>query len=212
MDIIKVDDTNMPESISAAVRCLTEGGIVAFPTESSYGLGARFDDEAALLRLHEIKGRPGGKAMPLIVADEGALGLLTDDIRTIERALFERFWPGPLTVLFNAAPGLSEYITESGTVAVRMPGHPVAHALAAALGAPLTATSANPTGAEPALTARDVKQYFGDGVDVVLDGGPAPGGAPSTIVQAEGGKVRLIRSGSVGFDELEGFLRNGGFL
>lgn len=202
MKVITVDKGNMPASVARAVQCLRDGGIVAYPTESSYALGAAYDNTAALGRLFELKGRPQGKAMPLIIGDEASLRLVAQVPGLKERTLMERFWPGPLTILFRAKAGLSEYITYAGTVAVRAPGHPVAHAITSALCAPLTATSANPSGAAPANSAQAVTDYFKDNIDLVLDSGPAGGATASTIVEVTEDGVRLIREGAVSIDEI----------
>jgi len=197
MEIIEVAGEDYREALGAAVRVLGEGGIVAYPTETFYGLGARFDDEAALGRLFELKGRPAGKPLSLIVGAEASLSLVAAEVSGAARALMERYWPGPLTVLFKAREGLHEAIVLEGKVAVRVPGESFGLHLARALAFPITATSANPSGAAPPSRAEEVVRYFPEGIDLLVDAGPTKGGNPSTVVDASGGRIRLIRAGAI---------------
>ncbi|HCL81932.1 MAG TPA: threonylcarbamoyl-AMP synthase [Nitrospiraceae bacterium] len=188
--------------MNAAIAVLEKGGIVAYPTESFYGLGVKYDIEPALKRLYEIKQRPKEKAMPLIIGSVEQLPLLTDYISDSAKELMAKFWPGPLTVLFNARGGLSGYITSGNKTAVRIPGESFALELAKAAGFPITATSANISGMPPAACASTVTDYFADAVDLIIDGGGTKGGLPSTIIDSTGSAPRILRRGAVDADSL----------
>lgn len=194
MFVIKADEKG---SFLEILKILNQGGLIAYPTESSYALGARFDIEAALSKLYQIKGRPQGKAFPLIIPGPEILDSIASDISDSARKLMSKFWPGPLTLVVNARPGLSDYITEKGTVAVRVPGESFALSLVRESGFPITATSANPSGSPPACNIHTIQKYFGEHVDLIVDGGTSPGGPPSTIVDITGKETKILRTGAV---------------
>ena len=201
MRLIKSDTSG--QALSEAVRVLEEGGAVACATETYYGLCARYDDEAALDRLYALKGaRRAAKPFPLIIGSEEALGLLVSEITPLFAGLAKKFWPGPLTLVARARPGLSHRIAAGGKVALRMPGASFALELARACGMPLTATSANPSGEKPANSAAQVIEYFGGAVELAVDSGDSPGGPPSTIIDATGEIPVLLREGAIGFGEI----------
>jgi L-threonylcarbamoyladenylate synthase len=203
MELIKITPANVKQAICTAIGTLEQGGIVAYPTETYYGLGVRFDREDTLEKLYIIKQRPKLKAIPLIIGDRKLLSLLTTDIS--EKALFlmDRFWPGPLTFLLPAQKKLSECIT-SGTrkVAVRIPGESFALRLAQSADFPITSTSANPSGLSPAQDAGTVVRYFQDKIDLVIDGDRSPGRDPSTLIEVIGDKVIILREGAIKKDLL----------
>lgn len=198
MLLIKMNHKNRDQVLHSAVDVLKTGGIIAYPTETFYGLGAKFDKETSLQRLYEIKHRPWEKAMPLIIGHKGQLSSIAADINNSAIKLMERFWPGPLTLLFPAKKHLSEFIT-AGThkVAVRIPGESFALHLAKYTRFPFTATSANPSGMPPARDAETVMRYFGDQIELIIDCGPSPGGLPSTIVDVTTEDTRILREGAV---------------
>jgi len=189
---------NQDQVLQSAVDVLKNGGIIAYPTETFYGLGTRIDMEASLQRLYEIKQRPREKAMPLIIGNKEQLSSIAADINSSAIKLMERFWPGPLTMLFPAKKHLSEFIT-AGTnkVAVRIPGESFALHLAQSARFPFTATSANPSGMPPAQDAEAVIRYFGNKIELIIDCGPAPGGLPSTIVDVTTEKTKILREGAI---------------
>ena len=201
MEVIKVDDKDIREALTRAVKVICDGGIVAYPTETFYGLAVRFDDEAALLRLAELKGRPVGTALPLIVGTDASLSLVAAGVSDTARRLIEVYWPGPLTSVFQAREGLPEQITLEGKVAVRVPGESLGLHLARALTFPVTATSANPSGMPPPVDAGTVVKYFPKGVDLVLDAGLTKGGTPSTVVDASEEQIKIIRPGAMDIAE-----------
>jgi L-threonylcarbamoyladenylate synthase len=179
------------------------GGIVAFPTETFYGLGARYDRLSALERLYALKGRPHDKAMPLIIGDRRLLSLITTSVPTAAERLMDRFWPGPLTLILPAQKTLSVHITAgTGTVAVRIPGKSFALTLVSSLDFPITATSANISSQPPADTAEGVSGYFGNSLDLIIDCGKTSGTLPSTIVDATGSRPVIVRQGVLSEDEI----------
>ncbi len=203
MKLMKISET----AITAARKVIEDGGIVAFPTETFYGLGVKYNDPGALKRLYEIKQRPREKAMPLIIGDKKTLALITPSVLNTAKKLMNGFWPGPLTILFEAIKDLSEFITAgTGKAAVRIPGDSFALDLAKSLEFPVTATSANISGKPPADNPDDVIGYFGDGVDLVIDGGKSTGGGASTIVDVTGEGIIILRPGAISSKELYRYL------
>lgn len=195
-------------ALEEAVRVLRRGGLVAYPTDTLYGLGADPRRAEAVERLFRAKGRAADKAVPLVAADlrqvEQQVGALT----RLARRLARRFWPGPLTLVIEAAPALDRRLLAQGdTVAVRVPDLPLARALAQALEAPLTATSANRSGEAPPTSAAATLTALGSSVALVLDGGPATAAEPSTIVDARGASPVLLRPGVVAWDRVLESLR-----
>lgn len=187
-----------PEALKIAADTLSGGGIIAYPTETFYGLGARFDDKAALERLYTIKERPHDKTFPLIIGHPAQLGLLTRRVHRLARLLAGLYWPGPLTLLLEAAKGLPPHIVHEGKIAVRIPGKSFALALARLSPFPVTATSANVSGMPPAADASSVAHYFRSELDLIVDGGRTEGALPSTIADVTGGDIRIVRRGAAG--------------
>ncbi|MBF0557216.1 MAG: threonylcarbamoyl-AMP synthase [Nitrospirae bacterium] len=194
---IKLATDNIESAVSEAVRVLNQGGIIAYPTETFYGLGAKYDIRDALQRLYHIKQRQTDMALPLIIGDMAQLHLLAETIGEQAYALIGKFWPGPLTLLFEARPGLPDLIVAANKVAVRMPGESFALRLARAAGFPVTATSANISGLPPARNVAAIMNYFDDAVDLVIDGGELDSTAPSTIVDATTPELTVLRQGAV---------------
>lgn len=192
-------DPQLEARIGAAAQVLRRGGLLAYPTETFYGLGALARDAAAVARLVRAKGRPDGKPLPLVAADRAQV----DEVAALSGAaerLAEAFWPGPLTLVLPARAGLPDPVTAgTGTAGVRIPGSEVARALALAAGGALVATSANPAGGAPPCRAEDLSPELVLRLDGVLDGGPTPGGRPSTVVALDGEAPRLVREGAVPF-------------
>jgi L-threonylcarbamoyladenylate synthase len=178
--------------LTRAAQLIRGGGVVAFPTDTVYGLGAAADDEVATKRVYRIKGRPAGLPLILMVAAESQLeGWVHIDSRT--EAIIRRWWPGPLTLILHANGG--------GTLGVRIPKHKVALALLRAAG-PLLTTSANLHGKDPAMTAAEAAAL--PGLAAVLDGGTAPGGTASTVLDLTGPEAHVLREGAISKPELLG--------
>ncbi|HET7874046.1 MAG TPA: L-threonylcarbamoyladenylate synthase [Methylomirabilota bacterium] len=193
-------DAAVPSSdaVEEAAQVLERGGTVAFPTESFYGLGAHALDGRALARVVEIKGRPESKPLLVLVDSVAAAERLAAEVPPGARVLMVRHWPGPLTLVLKAAGHVPAAVTAgTGTIGVRMPGHPVALALVRAVGLPVTAPSANPSGAAPPTTAAQVRDYFEGRVDLILDGGPTAGGPGSTLADCTVWPPRILRQGPV---------------
>lgn len=192
------------DAIEEAARILRGGGLVAFPTETVYGLGANALDEAAIQKIYATKGRPAYN--PLIVhvgTTEAAQALVT---RWPDAAGFlaSRFWPGPLTIVLPKRPHIPDLVTAGlQTVAVRVPHHPVALSLLRTANVPVAAPSANPYTRISPTTAEHVRLGLGSGVDLILDGGPTPVGIESTVVDMTGEQPRLLRPGTISRGELE---------
>jgi L-threonylcarbamoyladenylate synthase len=197
--VIKVDPERPDRAVMRAAGALVEtGGLVAFPTESFYGLGADALDPGAIARVFEVKGRPDDK--PLLVLVDG-IDMVTELAAAVPegaRALMARHWPGALTLVLRASARVPAALSAgTGTIGVRLPAHAVARALVAAAGRPVTAPSANPSAARPPRTAAEVRGYFDGRVDLILDGGPTAGGAGSTIADCTVWPPRILRQGPV---------------
>lgn len=185
----------MSDDVAAAVAALRRGDVVAYPTETFYGLGVDAFSPAALERLRALKGR-GEKAVSVLIDGEAMLARLCADVPPRARALMARHWPGALTLALPARPGLPEALVLDGCVAVRQSPHPLARALVAGFGGPVTTTSANRAGEPAATTAAAVRAALGDGCHV-LDGGATVGGAPSTLARVRGDTVEILRAGAI---------------
>lgn len=191
---------SLSDSLDRAVACLQTGGIVAFPTETSYGLAVDPFNEKALLALFRLKARDHRKPVLVLIRDIEQLGGITQSVPVLYRPLMERFWPGPLTLIFPGRRDLIPLLTGgTGTIGVRVSSNAVATELCRRWGGPITATSANISGAAPLASANAVAAVFGHGVDWVVDGGSTPGGGGSTIVGIEDGRLRLVRGGLIDF-------------
>ncbi len=192
-----------PHNLNRAAALLRDGGVVAFPTETVYGLGANAFDARAVARVFDIKGRPAFDPLIVHVLDEAMLARVVSDVPTTARRLIERFWPGPLTLVLRKQPEVPGLVTSGlATVAVRMPAHPVARALLERTRSPLAAPSANPFGRLSPTRAQHVDRMLGDRVDLIVDGGPAEHGLESTIVALEPTCV-LLRPGAIPIDAIE---------
>jgi L-threonylcarbamoyladenylate synthase len=187
-----------PSLLGDAAAVLRSGGLVAFPTETFYGLGARALQAAAVRRIFEVKGRPESKPVLVLVDSVAMVDAVALEVSPQARALMAVHWPGALTLVFRARPEVPSEITAgSGTVGVRLSAHPLARALVSALGEPVTAPSANPAGLPAPTTAADVLAEFRDRIDLVLDGGATAGGEPSTVLDVTVDPPRVIRAGAV---------------
>jgi L-threonylcarbamoyladenylate synthase len=183
--------------LERALEVLKAGGLLAFPTETFYGLGAAALDAGAVKRVFELKGRPWSKPL-LVLVDSVAMAERLAVVGERARALMARHWPGALTLVLPARSGLPAELTAgTDTIGVRLSPHPVATALVAGLAGPLTAPSANPSGAPPPATAAEVLQFFAGTLSLVLDAGPTAGGLPSTVVDVTGSAPRVLRQGAV---------------
>jgi len=194
-------------AIARAAQILARGGVITYPTETFYGLGADAMSADAVARVFALKGRAADNPVPLVLPGPAALDRVARAIPPAARALAARFWPGPLTLVLQAVHDLPEAITGgTGKVGVRVSIHPEAAALAAAFGGPITATSANRSGAPPARSIEALDASIAGGTDLLLDGGETPGGPPSTVLDVTCDPPRVLRAGRVSESEIRAAL------
>jgi L-threonylcarbamoyladenylate synthase len=184
-----------------ASEILNAGGLVAFPTDTVYGIGACAFDGKAVENIYAAKERPNEKAIPILLADVADLIKVTSEIPGMARTLATRFWPGPLTLVLPKHPNLPEAVSAAPTVGVRVPDHPVALALLRLAG-PMAVTSANLSGQPSPSTAQEVLAQLSGRVALILDGGPTPGGIPSTVVDCTGSEPKILREGPLSQAEI----------
>lgn len=191
-------------ALKEAGRILRKGGLVAFATETVYGLGANALDEKAVQKIFRAKGRPSDNPLIVHISEKKQLGLLAKNIPPKARALVKRFWPGPLTIVVPKKPILSAVVTGGlDTVAIRMPSHKVARALLRAAGVPIAAPSANKSGRPSTTRSSHVLADLDQQIDGIVDAGPADHGIESTIVRAKGSRLELLRPGALPIEALE---------
>lgn len=192
-----------PSALASALTALRSGEVVACPTDTLYGLAADPRSTHAIARVFAIKGRASHQAVPLIASDYAQVVATLGELPAVADRLARAFWPGPLSLVVPAVAEIaSEVHGGAGTVAVRVPNHPVARLLAKLFDYVLTATSANPSGFAPAHDADEVARVLGDHVSVLVDAGSAPGGPPSTIVDVTTSPIRLVRAGAVPWERV----------
>ena len=207
-NVVAIDSTNPnPVLLERAGRLIREGRLVAFPTETVYGLGGNALDAAAVGRVFDAKGRAADDPLIVHLATVDQIGEIARDVPPAARALGDRFWPGPLTLVLPKRPSVPDRVTAGlPTVAVRVPHHPVALGLLRAAGVPIAAPSANLFTRTSPTTAKHVAEDLGDRVDLILDGGPTPHGIESTVVQVAADRARLLRPGAAPAEEIAGVL------
>lgn len=193
----------LQREIEKGVKILQKGGVIAFPTDTVYGLGADSFNPTAVERIYEIKNRPKHRQLPLLIADVERLTALADPIPEIAWFLARRFWPGGLTLVLSKADSLPTYLAPGPTIAVRIPDHPVCLALIQHLGNPIIGTSANISGQPAASTAEEVGQQLGGKIDFVIDGGKCPGGKESTVVDVTREPPIILRQGVIPSYEID---------
>ena len=199
-------DSQSPESrnIDKAARVIKAGGLVVYPTETFYALGADALNERAVRKVYEVKGRSFSKALTLIIHNRESLLPLVAAVPPGAEKLMAKFWPGPLTIVFKAAGILPSLVTAgTGSIGIRIPSSATAIALACATGRPLTATSANPSGLRGFTRAGEASASLGEEIDMILDGGRTRGGTASTIVDFTVPPPVLIRTGTISREMLE---------
>lgn len=186
------------EAFSAAMEALRHGGVIVFPTETFYGLGADALNPSAVEHVFSLKGRSPDSPIAVIIANRGMLNEIAAEIPPPAEKLIGEFWPGPLTLVLPAKKGLpGPLLNRDGKIGVRISSHPMATRLAKELGCPITATSANPSRAEPARTAAEARSYFSGKIEVFLDGGRLRGTKGSSVVEISGDEVKIIRDGEI---------------
>jgi L-threonylcarbamoyladenylate synthase len=186
------------EGFEKALAALARGDVIVFPTETLYGLGADALNGQAVEKIFQLKGRDPNNPIPVVVADLGMVEMLVAAISATAKALMERFWPGPLTLVLPARSDIPKpLVNAAGGVGVRISSQPIATRLAARLGRPLTATSANPSGKPPAHTLDEAKDYFSETIEIFIDGGKLESKTGSTVVEVLDHGIEIIREGEI---------------
>ncbi|MFC1985100.1 L-threonylcarbamoyladenylate synthase [Chloroflexota bacterium] len=195
---------DIQQQIEQGISVLAQGGIIAYPTDTVYGLGASAGIPQAVERVYTVKERPLNMPLPLLLADVSQINKVAEAVTPIAWLLIHSFWPGALTLVLPKSSSVPDIITAGGTnVAVRIPAHPVAIALIEGLGTPIVGTSANLSGRPSPLTAEEVHSQLGDRIDLVIDGGRCSGGRESTVVDVTGETPVMLREGAISREELE---------
>lgn len=198
-DIFRVNPRDPEhELLAQAAEVLREGKVLAYPTETFYGLGVDVMNERAIKRLYDLKRRDVSLPIAILVADMPMLETCVERIPDAARLLMRAFWPGPLTILFPAGPKISRSLTtNTGKIGLRISSHPVAAALVRLLGGPITTTSANLSGFPPSCNLKHVQKYFADRLDGIVDGGECPPSHGSTVVDVADETMAIVRDGAI---------------
>jgi len=202
----------IPQTTEAFVEIansIKSGGVIAFRTDTFYGLGADPFNREAVRKIKQLKGREDRKPILIVISGQDQIGRLVTERTGSFNALASRFWPGPLTLIGKAAQQVPDEITAgTGTIGVRLPGDEKVRTLVRECGGVLTATSANPSDQMPAKTAQEVHKYFGDAIELIVDGGPARSDLPSTVVDVSELEPRLIREGVIAWADIQVLMQN----
>lgn len=202
--ILKIDPEAIDQAlINEVTAAIQQGVITAYPTETFYGLGVDVTNEYAIKHLFDLKRRDTGNPIAVIVADRDMLSEVVTAIPPHAEPLMEKYWPGPLTILFPTGESISKALTtNTGKIGIRISSHPVAHAITARLGKPLTTTSANLTGFPPSFNVQHVKNYFAEKIDVLVDSGELLPSRGSTVVDVSEDKLFVIREGDIPTEDI----------
>ena len=198
---------DQPEAISLAAEIINDGGVIAFPTDTVYGIGASAFNEKAIERLYHIKERSKEKAIPVLISDPGELALISPAKGLRLEQVIDQFWPGALTIILPLSPDLPANLSSTKTIGIRVPNHSLTRDLLRVSG-PLAATSANLSGEESALTAEDVSRNLEGKIDLILDGGRTPGGVASSVLDLSGAEAMILREGPITMEDLKPFLNS----
>ena len=197
----KILSINDPDAITLASVILASGGLVAFPTDTVYGLGALAFNDEAVSRISDVKGRTTEKAIPILIGDLNQLSEVTSLIDPQNEKLAKRFWPGPLTIILPRHPSIPDAVTPLPTVGVRIPDFPATIELLKKSG-PMAVSSANITGMSSSSTARGVLSQLDGRIALILDGGVTPGGIPSTVMELQQGAPKILREGPISLEQI----------
>jgi L-threonylcarbamoyladenylate synthase len=197
----KILPADQPNAIHHAIDVLRHGGLVAFPTDTVYGLASLPTEEEMLERLYIVKGRTHTKAVAVLLGSQSELTKVSKSPGKVAEKLSQLFWPGPLTIIVPRHPDLPEIISPDPTIGVRVPNHPIALKLLKLTG-PLAVTSANLSGRENTTSAEEVQYQLEGRVHLILDGGQSPGGVPSTVVDCTTPELKILRNGPISMDQL----------
>lgn len=189
----------MSSEVPDALAALRRGEVIVFPTETLYGLGADALNATAVEKVFQLKGRDLNNPFPVLVADLAMLDRLVAEVPPLAQRLMDQFWPGPLTIVLPARQDIpGPLVSRTGGIGVRISSQPIAARLVALLGHPLTATSANPSGKEPARTLTQARNYFSATLDVFVEGGTLTSQRGSTVIEVIGDRIKMIREGEIG--------------
>ena len=198
MLILSLTEKNSDTVFTKSSEILKNSGIIAYPTESFYALGVLATDEYAVKKLYKLKKRSADKPLPIIIGDIDLLASIVRSIPAPAGELIRKYWPGPLTLIFDAQDNVPDLLTGTKRkLAVRIPGESAALHIARTLKVPITSTSANPSGKPPAEDIDTIIKYFGDKIDLIIDAGKTPGGKPSTIIDVTATPPKVLREGSI---------------
>ncbi len=202
----QVVPADSPDAIIAAVRVLRAGGLVAFPTDTVYGVGALVFDERAVQSIYDAKDRPDDKAIPVLLGDAADLPQVALDLNETAETLAEAFWPGPLTIVVRKQPTVPRSVSATDTVGVRVPDHEMARRLLIAAG-PMAVTSANLSSRPSPDSAAGVLEQLGGRIGLIIDGGATPGGVPSTVVDCTQSEPTILREGPITLEKIRQVLK-----
>ena len=191
-----------PNAIQHAIDVLRNGGLIAFPTDTVYGLAAPIDNVESIDRLYVAKGRNNTKAIAVLLGDADQLDQVAVDLSKSAHKVAQHFWPGPLTMIVPRHPALPEILAPLPTIGVRIPDHPVALALLRTIG-PLAVTSANISGADNSMTADQVLEQLNGRFHLIIDGGRTPGGVPSTVIDCTTTEIEILRDGPISLKQIQ---------
>lgn len=197
----EIISTNDPGAVSHAILIIQQGGLVAIPTDTVYGVGASINNPLAIQKLYTVKQRNQTKAIPVLVGNPSDLIQVVQVVTHSARSLVKNFWPGPLTIILERNPHLPQILSPTDTIGVRMPDHLVALELLCKAG-PLAVTSANLSGFPDSCTAQEVNNQLNGKIDLILDGGETPGGIPSTVVDCTSDRCVLLRQGPITYQAI----------
>lgn len=200
-------DGSHPDTLGIAAELLRRGELVAFPTDTVYGLGAHSQLPRAIEQIYVVKGRREEKGIPLLLADIDSLSALVTEVPEVARRLARAFWPGGLTLILPKKPTVPAVVSRDPTVAVRIPDHPLTLALIRKVGAPLATSSANRSGEPSLTTAQEVRAVFDGQIAAIIDGGETPGGIASTIVDCTAQPPKILRVGAIPVEQLLPYLQ-----
>ncbi len=208
VEIIKIrSGMDFRKELAKAVRVLKSDGVIAYPTETFYGLGARADSQKAVERIFKIKKRKEFNPLLIIISSEDMLKDFVAEIPEAARMLIKRFWPGGLTIVFRAKHTVLPPLTGgTGKIGIRLSSHPISRAIVDMLGVPITGTSANISGDSPPTLADEVMDGIGKEIDLIVDGGKTEGGKPSTLIDVTTSPPRIIRDGAIPSHEIEQYI------
>jgi L-threonylcarbamoyladenylate synthase len=198
----EIISANHPNAIRHAIDVLRNDGLVAFPTDTVYGLAAPVNNVESINRLYVVKGRNNTKAIAVLLGDSNQLSQVAVDLSETARKTADHLWPGPLTMIVPRNPALPNILSPLPTIGVRIPDHPVALALLKTAG-PLAVTSANLSGAANTLTAKQVMKQLKGRIHLIIDGGRTPGGVPSTVIDFTTSEPKILREGPITLKQIQ---------